>query len=90
MSKDYSGAYRARLHANLALFDRLDGKMDWPLGADGVHPLTELLLADYLVVDPTRPYASDSFFEIEQAALNGRTHQTCGCCSSRRCICILC
>lgn len=25
MSKDYGGAYRARLHANLALFDRLDG-----------------------------------------------------------------
>jgi len=30
------------------------------------------------VVDPTRPYASDSFFEIEQATLHGRTHQTCG------------
>jgi hypothetical protein len=78
MSKDYGGAYRARLHANLAHLDRLDGKTDWPLGTDGVHPLTELLLADYLVVDPTRPYASDSFLEIEQAALNGRTHQTCG------------
>ena len=78
MSKDYGGAYRARLHANLALFDRLDGKMDWPLGPNGVHPLTELLLADYLVVDPTRPYAADSFFEIEQATLHGRTHQTCG------------
>ena len=25
MSKDYGGAYRARLHANLELFDRLDG-----------------------------------------------------------------
>lgn len=78
MSKDYGGAYRARLHANLALFDRLDGKTDWPLGQDGVHPLTELLLADYLVVDVTRPYAADSFFEIEQATLRGRTHQTCG------------
>jgi hypothetical protein len=78
MSKDYGGAYRARLHANLALFDRLDGKTNWPLGPDGAHPLTELLLADYLLVDPKRPYASDSFFEIEQAALNGRTHQTCG------------
>jgi hypothetical protein len=78
MSKDYGGTYRARLHANLALFDRLDGKTDWPLGPDGAHPLTELLLADYLVVDPTRPYAADSFLEIEQATLHGRTHQTCG------------
>ena len=40
--------------------------------------MTELLLADYLVVDPTRPYAADSFLEIEQATLQGRTHQTCG------------
>ena len=78
LSKDYAGAYRARLNANLAYFDRLDGKMDWPLGPDGAHPLTELLLADYLVVDVTRPYAADSFFEIEQATLNGRAHQTCG------------
>jgi hypothetical protein len=65
MSKDYGGAYRARMHANLAMYDRLDGKTDWPLGPDGAHPLTELLLADYLVVDVTKPYSDDSFFEIE-------------------------
>ena len=47
-------------------------------GPDGVHPLTELLLADYLIVDATRPYAADELFEIEQATLDGRTHQTCG------------
>ena len=78
MSKVYGGVYRARMHANLASYDRLDGKTDWPLGPDGAHPLTELLLSDYLVVDVTKPYADDSFFEIEQATLNGRTHQTCG------------
>jgi hypothetical protein len=78
MSKDYGGAYRARMHANLAFHDRLDGKTDWPLGQDGAHPLTELLLADYLVVDITKPYVADSFFEIEQATLGGRNHQTCG------------
>ena len=78
MSKDYGDVYRARMHANLAMHDRLDGKTDWPLGPDGVHPLTELLLADYLVVDITKPYAADSFFEIEQATLGGRAHQTCG------------
>jgi Domain of unknown function (DUF4331) len=78
MSKDYGGVYRARMHANLAMNDRLDGKTDWPLDADGAHPLTELLLADYLVVDTTKPYATDSFFEIEQATLDGRIHQTCG------------
>ena len=78
MSKDYAGTFRARMNANLALFDRMDGKTDWPLGPDGAHPLTELLLADYLVVDATRPYAADSFFEIEKATLNGHAHQTCG------------
>jgi hypothetical protein len=78
MSKDYGSVYRARMHANLAMNDRLDGKADWPLGPDGAHPLTELLLADYLVVDITKPYAEDSFFEIEQATLDGRAHLTCG------------
>jgi hypothetical protein len=78
MSKDYRGAYRARLNANLAVFDRLDGKTDWPQGADGTHPLTELLLADYLVVDVSKPYADDSFLEIERALLQGRAHATCG------------
>ena len=78
MSKVYGGVYRARMHANLASYDRWDGKTDWPLDTDGAHPLTELLLSDYLVVDVTKPYADDSFFEIEQATLNRRTHQTCG------------
>ena len=78
MSKDYGGVYRARMHANLAFHDRLDGKTDWPLGPDGAHPLTELLLADYMIVDVTKPFAADSFFEIEQAALDGHAHQTCG------------
>jgi hypothetical protein len=78
MSKDYRGAYRARLNANLAAIDRLDGTIDWPLGPDGAHPLTELLLQDYLVVDISRPYAEDSCLEIERALLAGRSHQTCG------------
>ena len=78
MSKDYRGVYRARMHANLAFNDHLDGKTDWPLGPNGDHPLTELLLADYLVVDITKPFSTDSFFEIEQATLNGQTYQTCG------------
>jgi Domain of unknown function (DUF4331) len=78
MSKDYRGAYRARFNANLAFYDRLDGKIDWPLGADGAHPLTELLLADYMVLDISRSFATDSYFEIEQATLDGRPHETCG------------
>jgi Domain of unknown function (DUF4331) len=78
MSGDYRGVYRARLNANLPVHDRLDGSIDWELGRHGEHPLTDLLLADYLVVDATKPYATDSFFEIERATLDGRAHETCG------------
>jgi hypothetical protein len=78
LSKEYGGAYRARLNANLAFYDRFDGKIDWPLGPDGA-PLTELLVADYLVVDVSRPFAAaDSYFEIELATREGRSYETCG------------
>jgi hypothetical protein len=78
LSRDYLGAYRARLNANLAFLDRLDGKTDWPLDDQGGHPLSELLLADFLVVDTSKPFAEDSFLKIEQAVLAGHPHTTCG------------
>ena len=79
LSPAYEGAYRARLNANLAFWDGLDGKTDWPAREDGAHPLTELMLADYLVVDVTKPYAErGSFLEIELAARRGEAHRTCG------------
>jgi hypothetical protein len=75
----YLGAFRARLNANLAFWDGLDGKKDWPTDGNGSHPLTELFLADFLIVDPGKPYAEQgSFLEIERAALDGRAHETCG------------
>ena len=79
LSQAYLGAYRARLNANLAFWDSLDGQVDWPADDNGTHPLTELLLADFLVVDITKPYTEQgSFLEIELAARAGRAHQTCG------------
>ena len=73
LADGYEGAYRARLNANLAFWDGLDGKTDWPTDGNGTHPLTELVLADYLVVDPGKPYAEQgSFLEIERAAREGR------------------
>jgi hypothetical protein len=75
----YEGAYRARLNANLAFWDGLDGAVDWPLDEHGAHPLTELMLADFLVLDVTKPYVEQgSFLEIELAAREGRAHETCG------------
>ena len=78
LSQDYVGAYRARLNANLPFFDGLDGRTDWPPDDQGAHPLTELLLADFLVVDASKPFSDDSFLEIERAVLTGRPHTTCG------------
>jgi hypothetical protein len=79
LSNAYESAYRARLNANLAFWDGLDGKTDWPARRDGTHPLTEFMLADYLVVDVTKPYAEQgSFLEIELAARRGEGHRTCG------------
>jgi hypothetical protein len=79
LSNVYDNAYRARLNANLAFWDGLDGKTDWPARRDGTHPLTEFMLADYLVVDVTKPYTEQgSFLEIELAARRGESHRTCG------------
>lgn len=78
LGQDYLVAYQSRLNANMAFFDRLDGKTAWPLDDQGNHPLTELLLADFLVVDMSKPYCEDSCFEIERALLAGRPHATCG------------
>jgi hypothetical protein len=79
LGSSYTGAYRARLNANLAFWDRLDDKIDWPPDPSGAHPLTELVLADYLIVDPGKPYCErGSFLEIERSTMAGRAHATCG------------
>jgi hypothetical protein len=66
------------MNANLAFHDGLDGKIDWPFDQHGNHPLTTLLLADFLVVDASKPFAEASYFEIERAMLERRRHVTPG------------
>ena len=79
LGESYEGAYRARLNANLGFWDGIDGKADWTTDAKGDHPLTNLMLADYLVVDLTKPYIErGSFLEIELASRRGELHETCG------------
>jgi hypothetical protein len=78
LSKHYVGAYRARFNANLAFYDGLDNKVDWPLDQHGNHPLTEVLLHDFLVLDASKPFSETSYFQIEQAMLEGREHESCG------------
>ena len=78
LSKEYRSLYESRLDANLAFFDGLDGKTAWPLGPDGRHPLRELLINDFLIVDLARPFAPGSFLEIERAWINDRAQVSAG------------
>jgi len=74
----YRPAYAERLSANLKFYDGLDGNIAWVPDEHGMHPLVDLLLDDYLVVDLSRPFSADSWSEIEQAMLAGRPHNSCG------------
>jgi len=78
LKPDYFDVYRARMNANLAFHDQLDGKVDWPFDRHGNHPLTKLLLADFLVLDAAKPFAETSYFEIERSMLENRRHGTPG------------
>jgi hypothetical protein len=78
LSPVYRPLYESRLDANLAFFDGLDGKAAWPIGPDARHPLRDLLVADYLILDLARPFAPGGFLEIEQALMNHREHASAG------------
>jgi hypothetical protein len=78
LKPDYFDTYRVRMNANLAFYDGLDGEVDWPFDRHGNHPLTKLLLADFLVVDASMPFAETSYFDIERSVLEGRPHTTPG------------
>jgi len=73
-----AAAYRARLDANLAMFDQLDDATAWPFTDRQHHPLTETLLHDHLVLDTTKPFGEHGYLDVERGALTGRGHETCG------------
>ena len=78
LSKEYRSLYESRLNANLAFFDGLDGKTEWPLGPDGRHPLRDLLIGDFLILDLAHEFAPGNFLEIERSLINIRPHQSAG------------
>jgi hypothetical protein len=78
LSKEYRPLYESRLDANLAFFDGLDGNIAWPLEADGCHPLRDLLVNDFLIVDLAHPFAPGKFLEIERAMLENRQQESGG------------
>lgn len=78
LSPVYRPLYESRLDANLAFFDGLDGTTAWPPGPDGRHPLRDLLMDDFLILDLAHAFSPGSFLEIERALLDGRPHTTAG------------
>ena len=78
LSPEYRRLYETRLDANLAFFDGLDGQTAWPLEPDGRHPLRDLLVDDFLIIDVAHGFAGGDFLEIEQAILGDRPHRSAG------------
>jgi hypothetical protein len=78
VSKEYRPLYEQRINASLAFLDGVDGKTAWPLGPDGRHPLLDLLMDDYLVLDLARGFAPGSFLKIERSVINNRPYASCG------------
>ena len=78
LSPAYRALYESRLDANLAFFDGLDGNTTWPIGPDGRHPLRDLLIDDFLILDLARPFRPGGFLEIERALIDHRPHASAG------------
>jgi uncharacterized protein DUF4331 len=78
LSREYRPLYESRLDANLAFFDGLDGETAWPPAEDGRHPLRDLLVGDFVIVDLAHPFTPGTFLEIERSMLAGRPHETGG------------
>ncbi len=55
--------------------DGLDGKVDFPALDAGGAPHADLVLADALLIDPSKPATEDGFLDIE---VNQGAHSTAG------------
>lgn len=68
--------YRQRLRENIAFHDKLNDKLEWT--PESSEQLVEILVNDFQVVDVSKPYSANTYFEIEQSILRGEPHSTCG------------
>ena len=78
LSKEYRPLYESRLDANLTFFDGLDGETAWPLGSDGRHPLRDLLIGDFLILDLAQAFAPGNFLEIDRSLVTNQPHKSSG------------
>lgn len=78
LSNVYRPLYESRLDANLAFWDGVDGTTARPFTPDAGHPLRDLLINDFLILDLAHAFAPGSFLEIERALVNNRPHKSSG------------
>jgi hypothetical protein len=78
LSKEYRPLYESRVNASLAFFDGLDCKTAWPLGPDGRHPLRDLLISDFSILDLAHGFAPGNSVEIERSLINNRPRESAG------------
>lgn len=78
LSREYRPFYESRLDANLAFWVGLDSKTAWPLGSDGRHPLRDLLMDDFLILDLAHPFTPGNYLEIEHSIAADRQHMSAG------------
>ncbi len=68
--------FRQRFRDNVMYFDSLNHSREWT--TESGNNLAEILLNDYQVVDVSKEFTSNTYFEIEKAILRGEPHTTCG------------
>ena len=68
--------FRQRLRENVVFYDKLNDTIDWT--PQSGNDLAEILLNDFQVVDVSKPFAANTYFEIERSILRGEPHSTCG------------
>lgn len=78
LSQEYRTLYASRMDANLAFFDALDGNLAWPVGKDWRHPLRDLLMDDFLILDLAHAFAPGGFLEIERSLIGNQPHRSAG------------
>ena len=76
LSGENVALFRQRLRDNISFYDKLNNSTDWT--PELTNTLAEVLLNDFLVVDVSKPFTLETYFEIENAILRGKTHATCG------------
>lgn len=75
--RENKNEFISQINVNLKRWDDMDGQVDWPF-VGGNHPLSELVYADYLIMDFAKPFDESGFFGIENSLLAEKQHTTSG------------